>query len=394
MMFRFSPLCRVLGGALLVLVLAACDRPGSSGGAAPGGPPPAPPVSVAAAIRRPVIETDQFPGRIAAVERVEVRARVRGYLDGIHFTPGTEVAKGALLFSIDPRPFEARLAEVEAELANTLADLALAETELARQARMRTTRATSEREYDAAKATVARLVARRQANEAAIASARLELSYTRITAPVAGRVGREEVTAGNLIAGDGPDSPVLTTLVSMDPVWVEFEADEAAYLRYIGAARDADLSVAVGLAGEADFPHAAELAYVDNRIDPATGTLRLRARLANPERRFTPGLFARVRLAASATAREAVMVADRAIATDQSRRYVLVVGADGIANYREVTIGRLVDGLRVIEHGLEAGERVVVNGLQRVRPGSAVAPETVEMEAAASGKLTQGGQAG
>lgn len=380
----------VCAAPVVLLALAACDagdRAPTAGHAAA----PAPAVTVAAAIEREVVEADEFPGRLAAVETVEIRARVSGYLDAIHFTPGTEVARGALLFSIDPRPFEARLAEAEAQKANTEADLVLARTELARQEQMLGDRATSRREYDAAAAAVARLSAVSRAHDAAIASARLELAYTRITAPVAGRVGKEEVTVGNLVQGDAPDSPVLTTLVSVDPLWVTFEADENAYLRYIRAARGAELAVDIGLANETGFPHAATLAYVDNQVDPATGTLRLRARLDNAERQFTPGLFARVRLAAASAARRVVMVADRAIGTDQSKRYVLVVGPDNVAAYREVTIGRQHDGLRIIESGLAAGEEIVVNGLQRVRPGSAVTPEKVDMAAAVSSAMREAG---
>lgn len=377
---RARPFRSLLLLAFLGSGLAGCQPPPASPEqAAAATAPAAPPVSVAAAITRDIVESDEFPGRFAAVESVEIRARVSGYLQGIHFTPGTEVERGALLFTIDPRPFEASLAEAEAQRANTLADLELARTELARQNTMLADRATSQREFDAAKATVARLEALLRAHDAAIATARLDLGYTRITAPVAGRVGKEEVTIGNLVRGDAPDSPVLTTLVSVDPIYVTFEADERAWLRYIAAAGDTPLDVAVGLADEDGFPHAARLAFVDNRVDPGTGTLRLRAVIDNPARRFAPGLFARVRLAARSAARPAVLIADRAVGTDQSRRFVVVVDEQGMTSYRQVELGRLVDGLRVIERGLEAGETIVVNGLQRVRPGMPVTPEPVEM---------------
>ena len=379
--------------ALLLPLLSACGE--LSGATAPATPPPGPPaVSVAAAITREVVETDDFPGRIAAIESVEIRARVSGYLEAIHFTPGAEVARGDLLFTIDPRPFEARLAEAEAQRANTLADLDLARIERERQERMLVDRATSQREFDAANAAVVRLEAALRANDAAIATARLELAYTRITAPVAGRVGKEEITVGNLIQGDGPGSPILTTLVSVDPIYVTFEADERAWLSYIAQAQGDELAVTVGLADEEGFPHRARLGFVDNRVDPQTGTLRLRAVLDNADRRFTPGLFARVRLAASNAARSAVLVSDRAIGTDQSRRFVLVVDGEGVARYRLVTPGRLADGLRIIESGLEAGEEIVVNGLQRVRPGSPVTPERIEMATLATGLPVPAGDAG
>lgn len=362
--------------AALSLWLAGCDR------AAPPPAPPAgpPPVSVAAAITRDVQLSDEFPGRIEAVESVRIRARINGYLQSIHFNPGAEVARGALLFIIDPRPFAARVAEAEAALANTDAQLTLARTEKARQARMLKDRATSQREYDAAAATVGTLEAARRANLAALDTARLNLEYTRIVAPIDGRVGKQEVTVGNLVQGEAPDSPVLTTMVSVDPVYVSFEADEQAYLKYIAVARSAALTVEVGLADEPGFPHRAQLEFVDNQVTATTGTVRMRALLANPARRFTPGLFARVRLHATAAAEHAVLVAERAIGTDQSKRFVLVVGADNVANYREVTLGRQVGELRVITAGLDAGEVIVVNGLQRVRPGSPVTPQTVPME--------------
>jgi len=361
----------------LLCLLGACERvapPAADGAAAP---PPT--VTVAAALAHEVVDSDEFPARLAAVENVAVRARVAGYLEAIHFTPGSLVAADDMLFTIDPRPFAARLAAARAERADTAADLELARTELARQQAMLADRATSEREFDAARATVARLEAALAARDAAIDSARLDLGYTRITAPVAGRVGKEEVTVGNLVRGDAPDSPVLTTLVSVDPVYVEFEADERAWLRYLAAGRGTDVTVEVGLADAPGFPYRAALAYVDNRVDPMTGTLRLRALLDNPDGRFLPGLAARVRLQANATARRAVLIADRAIGTDQSRRFVLVVDDDNVTHYREVVPGRLAEGLRVIEQGLEPGERIVVNGLQRVRAGSAVVPEQADM---------------
>ena len=360
----------------LLCLLGACERvaPPADGVAAP---PPT--VTVAAALAREVVDSDEFPARLAAVESIAVRARVAGYLEAIHFTPGSLVAAGDLLFIIDPRPFAARLAAARAERADTAADLELARTELARQQAMLADRATSEREFAAARASVARLEAALAACDAAVDSARLDLGYTRITAPVAGRVGKEEVTVGNLVRGDAPDSPVLTTLVSVDPVYVEFEADEGAWLRYLAADRGADVTVEVGLADADGFPYRATLAYVDNRVDSMTGTLRLRALLDNPHGRFLPGLAARVRLRANNTARRAVLIADRAIGTDQSRRFVLVVDEDNVTHYREVVPGRLAEGLRVIEQGLEPDERIVVNGLQRVRAGSAVVPEQADM---------------
>ncbi|MSR14097.1 MAG: efflux RND transporter periplasmic adaptor subunit [Gammaproteobacteria bacterium] len=373
MRFYLSP--RPLLGLSALLMMLACNR----------APPPAvdatpPPVSVAAAIEREITLTDEFPGQIEALETVAIQARVNGYLQSIHFKPGTEIKRGDLLFVIDPRPFAARLVEVEATLANSHAQLALAKAELKRQTDMLETHATSEREFEAATAAVQSLEAGIRGNQASIASARLDLEYTRITAPIDGRVGKDEVTVGNLVQGDS-GSPVLTTLVSVDPVYVSFEADEHAYLKYLSGTRSERLSVEVGLADETDFPHQATLDFVDNQLSTTSGTVRLRAVMMNPDRRFTPGLFARVRLHSATKSAPVVLVAERAIGTDQSKRFVLTVGVDKIANYREVRIGRQVGNLRVIESGLALGEVIVVSGLQRVRPGAPVTPELVPMDA-------------
>ena len=359
-----------------IVLLGACNQ-APPPAASPAGPPP---VSVAAALEHEVQLSDEFPGRIEAIETVAIRARVNGYLQSIHFKPGSEVTRGALLFVVDPRPFAARLAEAAAALANTDAQLALARIERTRQARMLTDRATSQREYDAAAASVQIFEAARSANLASIESARLDLEYTRVLAPIDGRVGKDEVTIGNLVQGDAPNSPVLTNIVSVDPVYVAFEADEQAYLKYIASGRDTPLLVEVGLADEQAFPHQARLEFVDNQVATTTGTVRMRALLANPDRRFTPGLFARARLHATRGTERAVMVVDRAIGTDQSKRFVLVVGEDNVAHYREVHLGRQVGVLRVITAGLKAGEVIVVNGLQRVRPGTPITPQLEPME--------------
>ena len=357
-------------------LLTGCSRP-----QAQPAPPPPPKVSVAAAVERDVVHTDEFPGRIEAVESVQVRARVSGYIQSVNFKPGAMVGRGELLFVIDPRPFQAELARAEATLSNTRAQLDLARTELNRSELLLAEHATSRREYDDAAAKLRSLEAQIKAHEASRDIARLNLAYTRVTSPIDGRVGKAEITVGNLVQGEGPGSPALTTVVSADPVYAAFEADEAAYLKYIAGARSG-LGVAVGLADEAGFPHAGRLEFVDNRIDPTSGTVRMRALLSNQDGRFAPGLFARIRIGDSAAPRKAVLVADRAIGTDQSKRFVLVVNGENKAEYREVQLGPLFDGLRVVEDGLDAGERIVVNGLQRVRPGAPITPQAVAMAAA------------
>ena len=230
-----------------LLGLAACNQPSGP----PPGPPSGPPsVSVAAAIEKQIVETDEFPGRIEAVDQVEVRARVTGYIQSVHFKSGAEVRKGDLLFLIDPRPFEAAVAQAQATLGNTRAQLDLARTVLARNQALLAERATSKREYDEAAASVRSLEAQLRANQAALDTARLNLSYTRVTAPVSGRVGKAEITPGNLIQGEVPNSPLLTTVVSSNPIYVSFEVDEGAFLKYIGSSRGGSLPIAVGLADE------------------------------------------------------------------------------------------------------------------------------------------------
>jgi multidrug efflux system membrane fusion protein len=370
-----------LGFVALVALggLAGCSKP-----AAQSGPPPGPPpVSVAAAIERQVIDTDEFSGRIEAVEQVEVRARVTGYIQSINFRPGTEVKKGDLLFQIDPRPFANEVARAEANLANTRAQVDLARLELARFEKLLADQATSRREYDDAAARVHSLDAQLRANQAALDGARLNLSYTRVTAPVSGRVGKAEITAGNLVQGEVPNSPLLTTVVSLAPIYASFDIDERVYLKYVAKARGraAQLPVAVGLADEEGFPHPGRLEFVDNHVDPQSGTARMRAVLDNQDGRLTPGLFARVKIGDATQPRRAVLITDRAVGTDQSKRFVFVIDGENKAQYREVKLGRVADGMRVIEEGLEPGELIVVNGLQRVRPGTPVTPQTVPMEA-------------
>jgi multidrug efflux system membrane fusion protein len=364
----------------LTTALAACGDSRSQ--AAPAAPPP-PPVSVAAALERRIVDSEEFPGRIEAIEQVDVRSRVTGYIESVNFRHGAQVRKGDVLFVIDPRPFQAEVARAEATLSNTRAQLDLAKSELVRAEMLLKEQATSRREYDDAASKVRQLEAQSRSLQSAVDIAKLNLSYTRVTAPISGRVGKPEITAGNLVQGEGPNSPVLTNVVSLSPIYVSFEADENVYLKYGKYARSgsAPLAVHVGLADEEGFPRKGALQFVDNQLDANSGTVRMRAVLDNRDGRLTPGLYARVKLANEAQSRPAVLVTDRAIGTDQSKRFVLVVADDAKAQYREVRPGRIVDGLRVIEEGLKPGELVVVNGLQRVRPGSPITPQTVPMEA-------------
>jgi len=349
---------------------------------------PAPQVSVASALERDVTEWDEFTGRLEAVESVEVRPRVTGYIESVNFTEGSTVKKGDLLFVIDPRPYQAELSKAEAELARAVARSELAVADEGRSAKLLDIKAVSREEYDSrinatreAKADVA-------AARAAVASAKLNLEFTRITAPISGRVSKAAVTAGNLVTGGSNTAALLTTVVSLDPMYVTFEGDEQIYLKYNelsrrgerSSSRDAANPVLMGLANENGYPHHGAMVFVDNQVDPRTGTIRARASFENKDGFLTPGLFARVKLLGHNSYR-AVLVDDRAIGTDQSQKFVYVIDAQNKVTYRPVTVGRLNDGLRIVEKGLQPGETVVVNGLQRVRPGVVVAPERVAMDA-------------
>lgn len=375
------PLATILvSSALLLSACGGGNPPEAKGG--PGGAPMAPPVTAAAALERSVSEWDEFAGRLEAVERVELRPRVSGYIEKIHYVQGAEVARGDLLFEIDARPFEQELRRAEAQLASAKTRFELAAGELARVEKLVDSGAVSRQELDE------RASARRDAEsayksaQASVETANLNLGYTKVRAPVAGRTGRAELTVGNYASAG---QSLLTTLVSLDPIYVVFEADEQAYLKYAdlsrraAGARAAKNAVHMGLANETGFPHKGVVEFVDNRVNPQTGTIVARAVFENKERRFTPGLFARVRLAGTGSA-PAVLIDDKAVGTDQSKRFVLVVGADKTAQYREVKLGPVTEGLRVVREGLKAGELIVVNGLQRVRPGMPVQANVVPMD--------------
>lgn len=369
---RFPALLYVFATALGSAALLS----GCSPGQAQGGPPMAPPVSAAPAVQKNVQLYEEFSGRIEAVETVEVRARVGGTIDRVHFHDGQEVKRGELLFSIDARPFATELARAEAQLAGARTAAALATTEQARTTKLLEQRAVSQQEAEEAEASLRNAQASVRAAEAAVAGAKLNVEYAQIRAPIAGRVSRANVTAGNLV---GVGDPVLTTLVAQDKVHAWFDVSEQAYLRARAHAGKAAPKVELGLADEAGYPHAASVDFIDNRLNPATGAIRMRALLDNKDRRFLPGLFARVRLGNGGSG-NAVLIPDRAIGTDQSKRFVFVVGDDKVAQFREVKLGALLDGMRVIASGLKPGELVVVNGLQRVRPGAPLAPQVLAVD--------------
>jgi multidrug efflux system membrane fusion protein len=349
------------------------------------------PVSVAAVLERSVTEWDDFSGRVEAVDQVEIRPRISGTIDAVHFQEGQLVKKGDRLFTIDPRPYKAELARAEAARAGAQARLALAKTELDRTRKLLEERAVAQRELDTRENAYQEADANLKAADAAVQTARLNLQYTEITAPIAGRVSRAEITVGNLVA-TGPTAPVLTRVVSVSPMYVNFEIDEPTYIRYAssGAAGNSGVSripVEMGLTSETGYPRDGHIKSFDNRLDNGSGTIRVRAVFDNENGALTPGMFARVRTG-TAHAENALLVDDRAVGTDQDKKYVMVVGSDNKAVYRPVTLGPIVDGLRVIRGGLKKDERIVVDGLQRIRPNDTVAPETVAMDARVAGAKT------
>ncbi len=346
--------------------------------------PPATPVSVATVVQRDVAVWQAFSGRLEAVERVDVRARVSGAVQSVHFREGALVDKGALLLTIDPAPYAAEVDRLEAQVISAQARLTYTRSERERADRLWQDRAIAQRELDDRVNGFAEAEAQLRAAQAALRAARLDLGYTQLRAPVAGRVGRLEVTVGNLVSA-GPGAPVLTTLFSVSPIYASFDADEQTVARALAASRRAldRIPVRMGTVADAetphDTPHEGRLQLIDNQVDAASGTVRVRAVFDNRDGVLMPGQFARVRLG-RAQATPALLVSERAIGTDQDKKFVLVVGADQKASYREVTLGAPVDGLRMVTSGLKADERIVVNGLHRVRPGATLAPQPVAMD--------------
>jgi RND family efflux transporter MFP subunit len=359
---------------------------GKSGGSAQAPPPPQ--VSVAQVLEKRVKDWDEFTGRLQAVETVEIRPRVSGYIDKVAFTEGSQVKRGDLLFVIDPRPYQAEYDRAAADVKRYRTALDLARIELVRVQRLKDSGAVSEEELDERKSTVAQAEANVAGAQAALEAASLNLNFTRVTSPIAGRVSRAEVTRGNLVTGGSNGGTLLSSVVSMDPMYLYFDADEQSYLRYAKMARsgvgpdsnDARNAVQVGLANEEGFPHPGALDFVDNQLNPQTGTIRARAVLQNNSGQFTPGLFARVQLLVSGEY-SAILIEDRAVNTDQNQKYVLLLGANNQIEYRKVKLGRVIEGLRIVREGLKPGDVIVVNGAQRAHPGVTVTPQRVTMGA-------------
>lgn len=375
---RSSLLHHILTLAVTTVLPSSCSE---------GGPPAVPPpgVSVAVVAKKSVTEWDGFSGRIEAIETVELRPRVAGYLKAIHFNEGGEVHKGDLLFTIDDRDYRAATASAQANLSRADARTELSRAELSRSEKLKVLKASSQEELDQRKSEVQQALADQAAAAAQLRQAQLNLSFTRITAPIDGRIGRAAVRPGNLVS---PSATLLATLLSVDPVYVSFEGDERVYLKYQALAREgsrqssreAHNPVRVGLSTEEGYPHTGEMVFVDNQLDPATGTIHARALLSNKDRIFTPGLFARLQLLGSGT-QQALLIHERAVLTDQDRKYVYVIGPNNTAIRKEVTLGTTIDGLRVVTQGLSEGDQVIVNGTRKIfMPGQPVTPSTVPMD--------------
>ena len=363
---------------LVALFAAGCAR--NEAAEAPAAPPS---VQVAKVVSKPITEFDEFTGRFEAVERVELRPRVSGYVTATRFEQGHEVKRGDVLYVIDPRPYEATLKHARAELARAHTQAELARSERERATRLIEKHAISQEEFDARTAGNEQAAANVAAAEAAVDAAALDLSFTQVRAPIDGLVGRAEVTAGNFVSAG---QSLLTTVVSIDPIYVAFDGDEQVYLKYVNmelrgerqSSRTAPNPVWVGLADEQGHPHQGHMVFLDNELDPNTGTIHARGLFANKDRRFTPGMFARVKLIGSAEY-NALLINDSAVGTDQSVKFVLKVGADNKVEYAPVKLGPIVDGLRVVREGLKAGDTILVKGLQQVRPGMPVTPQLVAM---------------
>ena len=383
---------------LLLAFLLAPTLAGCSDSQKQAAAPPLPAVTVAVPIQRTIVDQDEYVGRFVPVDSVEVRARVSGYLEQVHFQDGQLVKQGDLLFTVDKRPFQNTLDQARANLAQARSNLTYAEADLARGERLVRDKTITDQVFEQ------RAQAKRNAealvswNEKAVQQAELDLEFTELKAPISGRIGDRRVTPGNLVTGGtGGNTTLLAMIVSRDPIRFEFTFDEASYLRYERfstggkevTGREGSVIVALKLIDENDFPHRGYMDFVDNVIDRSSGTIRGRAVFSNTDGMFTPGMFARVRVPGS-PAYAALLVPDAAIVTEQARKYLLVLGADNVATQKYVTLGQVVDGLRVIKEGLAGDDRVIINGLLQARPGSKVTPQEGQIQpaqkSASSGK--------
>ncbi|MBK3736603.1 efflux RND transporter periplasmic adaptor subunit [Azospirillum brasilense] len=356
------------GVAGVVSTQGRADAPAASAAA-----PPPPEVDVAPVVTRKITDWQSYSGRLEAVDRVEVRPQVSGAITAVHFRNGALVKKGDPLFTIDPRPHVAEVARAEAQVAAAQAAVRFTTADLDRAQRLVQNNTVSRQTLDEKENAAREAGANLKAAQAALDLARIDLEHTQVTAPISGRVSRAEATVGNVVASGASAAP-LTTLVSVSPIYASFDVDEQTYLRHIANVKDAaDVPVQLGLANESGYSRGGTVEHVDNRLDAVSGTIRVRAKFDNPDGMLVPGLYARVKVGGS-TPHDALMVEDRAINTDQDKKFVLVVGGDDTVQYREIIPGAAQNGLRVVKSGLAAGERIVVNGVQHARPGARRTP--------------------
>ena len=362
-----------------------------------GGAPPAPPVTVANPVYKEIVEWDEYPGQFKAVDAIEVRARVSGYLEQIHFVDGQVVHQGDLLFTIEKRPFQIALDSARAQLAEASAQLSLAGRNLKRYEKMREGNIVGESDYDDRVEAVSAGKAAVAAAQAQVEQAELDLGYTEIRAPVTGRISKHEVSAGNLITGGYTgDVTLLTTIVSLDPIYFEFDVSEANYLAYQRATergvmpsmRNNDIGVFAKLPDEDDWTHRGKLEFLDNQVNETSGTIRARATFANADGTFTPGQFAHIRVPGSEPYK-AVLLPETAIVTDQSQKIALVVAEDGTVGVKILRVGPNYNGMRIIREGLSPDDKVIISGLLRARPGSKVTPQDGTIDAAAEAAASE-----
>jgi len=339
--------------------------------------PPAADVDIATVVSQSIIDYQDYSGRIEAIDNVEIRPQVAGTIVAVHFKDGATVRKGDLLFTIDPRPYQAEVDRAAAQLASAESRSGYAATDWARAQRLLTDNAIAKRDYDEAQNANREAGAAVKAARAALEAAQINLGYTAITAPVSGRVSHAELTVGNVVS-TGANAPVMTTLVSMSPIYASFDVDEQTYLRFLSHDSKVTVPVSIGLANESGYSRQGVIDSVDNRLDTSSGTIRVRARFDNPDGVLVPGLYVRARVGGGQP-HQAVLVSDAAIQTDQDKKFVLLVDSENKVQYREVKVGDQHQGLRVITGGLQPGDRIVVNGIQRVRPGDPVKPNLVRM---------------
>ncbi|HEX9588794.1 MAG TPA: efflux RND transporter periplasmic adaptor subunit [Bradyrhizobium sp.] len=383
---------RLIGAGLVLAVMATAGgatflngRIGAAQAETVAAAPVALPVSVSVVTPRETVPWDEFSGRLEAVERVEVRSRVAGAIQEIHFREGALVKQGDLLILIDPSLYAAEVARAEGQVAAAKARLVLTKSDFERGQQLTDSRTISQRDFDGRVNAYSEADANLKAAEATLQTAKLNLGYTEVRAPVAGRVGKLEITVGNLIAA-GPGTPVLTTLVSVNPIYASFNADEQVVTRALRTLADQStpseidrIPVQMGTGMSDGTPYKGHMQLIDNQVDARSGTVRVRAVFDNADGRLMPGQFARL-LMGQPKAEPTLLISERAVGTDQNKKFVMVVDKDSKAEYREVALGVSIDGMRVVTGGLHAGERIVVKGLQRVRPGAVVAPQEIAMD--------------